>query len=135
MPSASAGERTSNSTVRVLSSESISKAPLRSTPNEVHRSQSGRYASHAATSMNVANASLSQMPFHHRIVTRSPNHMWASSWATTSAISCCSFCVLVAGSTSTMFSRNVMQPRFSMAPAAKSGSATRSTLSLGYAMP
>ena len=35
--------------------------------------------------MNVANASLSQMPFHQRIVTRSPNHMWASSWATTSA--------------------------------------------------
>ena len=35
--------------------------------------------------MNVANASFSQMPFHQRIVTRSPNHMWASSWATTSA--------------------------------------------------
>ena len=35
--------------------------------------------------MNVANASLSQMPFHQRIVTRSPNHMCASSWATTSA--------------------------------------------------
>ncbi len=40
--------------------------------------------------MNVANASLSQMPFHQRIVTRSPNHMWASSWATTSATFCCS---------------------------------------------
>ena len=49
--------------------------------------------------MNVANASFSQMPFHQRIVTRSPNHMWASSWATTSATFCCSACVLVAGST------------------------------------
>ena len=37
--------------------------------------------------MNVANASFSQMPFHHRIVTRSPNHMCASSWAITSATS------------------------------------------------
>ena len=42
---------------------------------------------------------------------------------------CCSACVLVAGSTSSRFSRNVMQPRFSIAPAAKSGSASRSTLS------
>ena len=31
--------------------------------------------------MNVANASFSQMPFHQRIVTRSPNHMCASSCA------------------------------------------------------
>ena len=37
--------------------------------------------------MNVANASFSQMPFHQRIVTRSPNHMCASSWAITSATS------------------------------------------------
>ena len=35
--------------------------------------------------MNVANASLSQMPFHQVIVTRSPNHMCAFSCATTSA--------------------------------------------------
>ncbi len=81
--------------------------------------------------MNVANASLSQMPFHQRIVTRSPNHMWASSWATTSTTTCCSLIVAFAGSTSSRFSRNVMQPRFSIAPAAKSGSASRSTLSLG----
>ena len=48
--------------------------------------------------MNVANASFSQRPFHHFIVTRSPNHMWASSWATTSATRCSSPCVAVAGS-------------------------------------
>ena len=63
---------------------------VRSRPNVVQRSHSGRNASHAAISMNVANASLSQMPFHHLIVTRSPNHMWASSWATTSATFCSS---------------------------------------------
>ena len=40
--------------------------------------------------MNVANASFSQMPFHQRIVTRSPNHMCASSCATVSATSSCS---------------------------------------------
>ena len=85
--------------------------------------------------MNVAKASFNQMPFHQRIVTRSPNHMWASSWATTSATRICSSIVAVAGSTSRAFSRNVMQPRFSIAPAAKSGRASRSTLSLGYGMP
>ena len=35
--------------------------------------------------MKVAKASFSQMPFHHFMVTRSPNHMWAISWETTSA--------------------------------------------------
>ena len=73
--------------------------------------------------MNVANASFNQMPFHQPIVTRSPNHMWASSWATTSATSCRSFCVAVAGSTSSRFSRNVMQPRFSIAPGGEVGQA------------
>ena len=131
MPSASAGETTSNSTGRVLARLSVSKAAVRSRLNVSHRFQSGRKASHAATSMKVAKASLSQMPFHHRIVTRSPNHMWASSWATTSATSCSSLCVARSGSTSSTLSRNVMHPRFSMAPAAKSGSATRSTLSDG----
>ena len=35
--------------------------------------------------MNVANASFSQMPFHHFIVTRSPNHMCAISCTIVSA--------------------------------------------------
>ena len=30
--------------------------------------------------MNVAKASFSQIPSHHSMVTRSPNHMWAISW-------------------------------------------------------
>ena len=135
MPSQSAGDRTSYSTGRVLASESVSNAAERSSPNSVQRSQSGRKAAHAAISMNVAKASFNQIPFHQRIVTRSPNHMWASSWATTSATFWCSLCVLVAGSSSSRLSRNVMQPRFSIAPAAKSGRASRSTFVLGYGMP
>jgi len=54
------------------------------------RSHSGLKASVASISMKVANASLSQMPFHHFMVTRSPNHMWASSWAITSVTRCSS---------------------------------------------
>ncbi len=88
MPSQSAGASTGNSTVRVLASESVSKAALRSRLNVVQRCQSGRNAAQQAISMKVAKASFSQMPFHHRIVTRSPNHMWATSWATTSARFC-----------------------------------------------
>ena len=55
--------------------------------------------------MKVAKASLSQIPFHHFIVTRSPNHMWAVSWATTVATRCSSSCEAPAGSTSRAFSR------------------------------
>ncbi len=73
--------------------------------------------------MNVANASFSHRPFHQRIVTRSPNQMWASSWATVSAMSSCSPCVDAAGSTSSAASGYVMHPRFSIAPCAKSGRA------------
>ena len=81
--------------------------------------------------MNVAKASLSQMPFHHFIVTRSPNHMWAISWLTTSVTAVSSGWVAWLGSSSRATSRKVMQPRFSMAPKAKSGMATRSTLPPG----
>ena len=134
MPSASAGDTTSYSIERVAARESTSKAAVRSRLKLVHRFQSGRKASQAATSMNVAKASFSQMPFHHFMVTRSPNHMWASSWDTTSAIRWRSCCVPVS-STSSAASRNVMQPGFSMAPKAKSGRATRSSFFSGYGMP
>ena len=76
--------------------------------------------------MKVANASLSQIPFHHFMVTRSPNHMWASSWAITSTTFWSSPWVACSGSARSSVSRKVMQPRFSMAPNAKSGMATRS---------
>ena len=109
----------------------MSNASVRERPKPTQRSQSGRKASVVSISMNVANASLSQMPFHQRMVTRSPNHMWASSWAITSTTFCSSGWVAVAGSTSSRTSRKVTQPRFSMAPKAKSGMATRSSLSPG----
>ena len=81
--------------------------------------------------MKVAKASFNQMPFHHFIVTRSPNHMCAISWATTSARFCSSTCVAVVGSANSRLSRYVIAPRFSIAPAAKSGSASMSHLSVG----
>ena len=63
---------------------------MRDSPKSTQRCHSGRKASVHVISMNVANASFSQMPFHHFIVTRSPNHMWAISWAMTSATRCSS---------------------------------------------
>jgi hypothetical protein len=65
----------------------------------------GAVGAQHSTSMNVANASFSQMPFHQLIVTRSPNHMWASSWVITSASTCSSAWVLCASSTSSRLSR------------------------------
>ncbi len=134
MPSASAGDTTGYSIGRVVCSASVSNAVERASPKLTQRSHSGRKASVTLSSMNVANASLSQMPFHHFIVTRSPNHMWASSWAMTSTTFCSSPCVACSGSASSSVSRNVTQPRFSMAPNAKSGIATRSIESPGYGM-
>ena len=104
----------------------MSNAAVRDRPNSTQRFQSGRYASVAFISMNVAKASLSQMPSHQPIVTRLPNHMWAISWLMTSVTLSSSGWVDVAGSTSSSTSRKVMQPVFSMAPKAKSGMATRS---------
>ena len=106
-------------------------AAARDTPKLTHRCHSGFHAWTATISMKVANASLSQIPFHHAIVTRSPNHMWASSCATTSAIRSRSEWDAAASSTRRAVSRNVIAPRFSIAPAAKSGRATRSSLSVG----
>jgi hypothetical protein len=63
----------------VLHNPSTANAAARETPKVVHRCHSGFQASTASISMNVANASFSQIPFHHVIVTRSPNHMCAFS--------------------------------------------------------
>src|SRR3546814_6238418 len=63
---------------RVVVRASVSKAVDRARPKPTQRSHSGRNASVTFSSMKVAKASFSQMPFHHFIVTRSPNHMWAS---------------------------------------------------------
>ncbi len=127
MPSASAGDTTGYSIGRVEAKASVSNATVRDRPKATHRSHSGRKASVTLSSMNVAKASFSQMPFHHPMVTRSPNHMWASSWAMTSTTFCCSPWVVASGSARSSVSRKVTQPRFSMAPKAKSGMATRSS--------
>ena len=85
--------------------------------------------------MNVANASFSQIPFHQVMVARSPNHMWATSWAMTSATRSSSLWEAPSASTRRAVSRNVMAPRFSIAPAAKSGMLRRSSLSPAYGIP
>ena len=109
----------------------MASAASREGANPTQRSHDGRKASTQRVSMNVAKASLSQMPSHQPMVTRSPNHMCASSWATTSATRSSSARAALDGSINNALSRKVMQPRFSMAPAAKSGMATRSTFSPG----
>ncbi len=86
-------------------SPSIAMAPSRLTAKVDHRSHSGRKASTQSISMKVAKASLSQIPFHHLMVTRSPNHMWAVSWAMTSATRSISSRVAVSGSISRTDSR------------------------------
>ena len=133
--SQSRGARTSYSMGRLAWSPSTPIAAARETPKLTQRCHSGFQAWTASISMKVANASLSQIPFHHTMVTRSPNHMWASSCATTSAIRSRSMWDAAASSTRRAVSRNVIAPRFSIAPAAKSGIARRSTLSPGYGMP
>src|ERR1700728_33270 len=134
MPSASLGGPTGYSMGRVEWTPSTAKAASRDGAKPTQRSHDGRKASTQSVSMKVAKASLSQMPSHQPMVTRSPNHMWANSWATTSATRSSSARAALFGSTSSAESREVMQPRFSMTPAAKSRMATRSTFSPGYGM-
>ena len=110
----------------------MARAKSFSRPKDTQRRQSGRKSSRQQRLMNVANASFSQIPFHHFIVTRSPNHMWAISCSMTSAMRDSSDTEAVAGSQSRSVSRNVTQPRFSMAPWAKSGTSTRSSFDAGY---
>ena len=75
----------SNSTGRVLASWSMFIAQGTSTlANASQRFHSGRWAFVAFICMRLANASLSQVPSHHAIVTRFPNHWCATSCAITS---------------------------------------------------
>ncbi len=66
-----------------------------------------------------ANDSFSHRSSHHRIDTRSPNHMWAISWAIKPARLARS--AWVARPRNSNWSRMVTQPGFSIAPALKSG--------------
>lgn len=84
-----------------------------------------------AMEVYVANDSLSQRSFHHSMVTRSPNHMWASSWRMVSAR--VSYAASVTFERKTYWSRIVTAPAFSIAPALNSGTKSWSYLANGYA--
>ena len=63
---------------------------------------------HAATTLyaiQVANDSFNQRSSHHCMVTQLPNHWWASSWVTTSAIRFFTGSDAVAGSRRSAVSR------------------------------
>ena len=49
---------------------------------------SGYWWSTALSPIQEAKLSFSQRSSHHSMVTRSPNHMWAISWETTSIMRC-----------------------------------------------
>jgi hypothetical protein len=69
----------------VVTSASRCKAAALPTSNSSHTRQSGRQPSTILNDIQVANASLSHRSSHHAMVTRLPNHWWASSWVMTSA--------------------------------------------------
>ena len=75
------------------------------------------------------------MSSHHFIVTRLPNHWCAISCEMIAATFLRTPSDARFGSTSSSRSRNVIAPAFSIAPAAKSGTATMSSLPKGYVMP
>ena len=83
--------------------------------------------------MSSANDSLSHRSSLLRIVTRSPNHMWAISCAMVEARTQRS--PRVAAQRNTNWSRSVTQPGFSMAPALKSGTKAWWYSWNGYRMP
>ncbi len=78
----------------------------------------------------VANDSLSHRSSHQRIVTRSPNHMCASSWRIVSARR--SYAASVSRLRKTYSSRNVTAPAFSIAPMLYSGTKSWSYFPKGY---
>ncbi len=87
----------------------------------------------AMVEAHSANDSFSQRSFHHFMVTRSPNHMCASSCriVTTRRSLTASVTLL----RKTYVSVNVTAPAFSMAPALNSGTKSWSYLANGYGTP
>src|SRR5579885_1666555 len=71
---------------RVEASASVENGAAFSCWKSTQRFQSGRQSATVRNSIQVAKASFSQRSSHHSIVTRLPNHWWAISWATTSAM-------------------------------------------------
>src|SRR5690349_4623359 len=87
----------------------------------------------ATTDAQVANDSFNHRSSHQRMVTRSPNHIWAISCRSVSDRR--SYSALVTLERKTYSSRNVTAPAFSIAPALNSGTKSWSYLPNGYLMP
>src|SRR5215813_6303311 len=97
-----------------------------------HDCHSGWSTSAALYCIQLAKPSLSQRSFHQAVVTRLPNHWCAISCASSENTRRCVSIVLLAGSYSRPFSKNVMAPQCSIALELLLGSATRSSLGSGY---
>lgn len=94
--------------------------------------QLGKSLSRESHAIKVAKPSFSQSPSQYFIVTRLPNHMCAVSCSIVSAMYCLLSKALSSGFMSKAFVLNMMTPQFSIAPAEKSGTATRSSFGSGY---
>ncbi len=101
--------------------------------NVVHASVHSVASAVAIVDAHSANDSFSQRSFHHFIVTRSPNHMWASSWRIVTTRR--SFTASVTFDRNTYVSVKVTAPAFSMAPALNSGTKSWSYFANGYGTP
>lgn len=84
----------------------------------------------ASVEAHSAKDSLSHRSFHHFMVTRSPNHMCASSCRTVTTRR--SLMASVTLDRKTYVSVNVTAPAFSMAPALNSGTKSWSYFANGY---
>src|SRR6187402_877734 len=98
--------------------------------NVVHASFHSVASAVAMVDAHSANDSFSQRSFHHFIVTRSPNHMWASSCRIVTTRR--SRVASVTFERKTYVSVKVTAPAFSIAPALYSGTNSWSYLSNGY---
>src|SRR5690606_4196550 len=98
--------------------------------NVVHASCHSVASAVAIVEAHSANDSLSHRSFHHFMVTRSPNHMWASSWRIVTTRR--SLIASVTFERNTYVSVKVTAPAFSMAPALNSGTNSWSYFSNGY---
>ena len=99
--------------------------------NVVHASFHSVASAVAMVDAHSANDSLSQRSFHHFMVTRSPNHMCASSCRIVTTRR--SLIASVTFERNTYASVNVIAPAFSIAPALNSGTKSWSYFSNGYA--
>src|SRR5690554_5076735 len=96
----------------------------------VHASVHSVASAVARVDAHSAKDSLSHKSFHHFMVTRSPNHMWASSWRIVTTRR--SLIASVTFERNTYASVKVIAPAFSIAPALNSGTNNWSYLANGY---